>query len=74
MRYPSARNWVRIRSESTRFLGQPRLTKPIRGALAFTDWITDGSSNLTTQQVVQGNRLLILAYLDGHGLFQGQLT
>src|SRR5918993_1331941 len=31
MSYPSTRSWVRMRSESTRALGQPRLTKPTLG-------------------------------------------
>src|SRR5450631_3444888 len=36
--YPSARKRVRMRSESTSALGQPKLTKPTLGLLRLTDF------------------------------------
>src|SRR5690349_23960012 len=43
MSYPSTRSWVRMRSESTRAFGQPRLTKPTLGLRRDMENPADGS-------------------------------
>src|SRR5690625_3488936 len=66
MRYPSVRSWVSMRSESTRFLGHPRLTNPTVGALLIitahsveTDRIVGGQTRFCTHQT----RILVENFL-----------